>query len=427
MTPRIVTAPRVKPVMQVAAGDADVETGQALYDDAHYDTLPEATSSGYDALWTDDTCDVIEAVTFYGRQRGSNAFDIGTATLRIQNPDGLWDYPPTSDLTPLSVRPGRMIRVGVIVDGEPPDWLWTGWIDATEPAYDPALGVDVVAVSAICAKGQAARAEAPSVTTPVGANEDVTARMTRYADIALFPTHRRQFEVSGIDLAGTTLGGRVGLLMDRSAASAAGDIYGDESGNLIYRNMDWETSSNQADGTIGNRGLPGEVCPNLWETTFKRSDFASRVHYGRSGESAYTINDLANQDKYGIETFVKNNLETVDTEIIHMIGTRLLRTRNFDLAPLISACVLDAARPGVVDLLRGASPFLPSVYQCGHVTDDGRTVFARQSILTGIEHTINAGSWIAKLSLDDAAPYTEASNAVYDDAYYNTDRYARTG
>ena len=197
---RIATVPLVRPVLEVAVGDVDQAVGQAVYDTARYDAYPAATYAGLDADWTDAGCDVVEAVTFCGRQRSVDAFDIGTATLRVHNPAGLWDYPPPSPpLTPLSVRPGRMARVGVVVDDAPPVWLFTGWIDSTAPAYDAASSVDAVDVGLVDAKGQAGRTEVGRGPA-VGAGETVTARMARYADLAGFPAHRRQFDASGITL-----------------------------------------------------------------------------------------------------------------------------------------------------------------------------------------------------------------------------------
>jgi hypothetical protein len=667
---RIVTAPGVRPVMQVAVGDADVAVGQAVYDTARYDDYPDATYSGLDAQWTDDTCDVIEAVTFYGRQRSVDQFDVGTATLRVANPDGLWDYPPTSDATVLTLRPGRQLRVGVIPEPDvpgywtdavayvpgyltptvgtvttpdpgplpndfvvvfkvqgpttatapatanqtiasqydadpqrswllrrvftngqlawtftptgtaaaatgrsspttatpitagadeyvaiantfndglgggtpghvsayrstdggatwtpqgtttnwvattafdstgpvrvgawsttgdkfygriywcelrtgldpaagtvvwrfdaddypggsvtsytdprgrtwtltaaaaitpkvpavppvwvppvqtPPVWLWHGWIDATAPGYDPNVG-DVVDVSCICAKGEAGRTELARLETAVGDGETVTARMGRYADGAAFPAHRRQFDPGATALAGTTLGGRVGALMDRSARSAGGDVFGDQNGMLVYRSQDWQAHAGPPDAYIGNRGYPGEVCPNAWDVMFTRSDFTTRVNYGQSGQPVATLDDAANQAKFGVETYTMTDLETVDAATRTLLAQRVLRVRNFNLAPRIAACTLDAAQPGVADLLAAADPFAPSLYSCGHVTRDGRAVFARSMLLTGIEHTITAGSWLARLALDDAAPWATTAETRYDTARYDVDYYAK--
>lgn len=421
---RIVTAPRVRPIFQIAAGDVDVVVGQARYDDAHYDVYPEATYAGLDAEWTDDGCDVIDAVTWLGRQRSADVFDVGTATVTVRNPDGLWDFPPTDPSTPLSIRPGRMARIGVSIDASAPAWLFTGWIDATRPAYTPS-GNDTVVVDVVCAKGQFGRVDLPRVVAAVGANESVTARMTRYADAAMFPAHRRQFEASGITLIGTSLGGRAGELADGSATSAGGDVFGDEAGRLRYATSGWQAYAIDDGPTaaIGNRGIDGEVCPNLWDISFARSDFTTRVNYGRSGEAPATIDDTANRDLYGVETWDMTSMETVDTATMANLAARALRVRSFDLAPRIEAVTLDAGRAGAADLMATASPFTPTLYACGLV-QKGRPVFARTMYVTGVAHTITAGNWTARLALDDASPWATPSNARYDTARYDQDRYS---
>lgn len=425
MTASITTVAGVTPLFQVATGDNDEPLGLAVYDTARYDQAG-AIYGGLDAPFTDDAaCDVIEATTWYGRQRSSDVFDVGTATVTVYNPDGLWDYPPTSDLTPLPLRPGRACRVGVRVGTDPAVWLWRGWIDATQPSYDPAGG-PTVTVSAVCAKGEYGRVETTRVTTAVGAGESVTARMNRLADLAEVPAERRVFDQSGTTLLETNLGGRVSQLWDQAAQSAGGDVAGDQYGQLRFFGRDWQTwgPNTPADGVIGNRGVPGEVCPNEWEVLFQRSDFATRVLYGRTGEDAKPpLTDEVNKGRYRLETFNMTSMQTADDAELTNLAQRALRVRNFDRAPRVAACRLDAARPGVVALLCKASPFTPSLYVCGHVAD-GRPVFTRTMYLTGIEHTLTANTWTARLALDDATPWTTPNETRYDTARYDTDRYS---
>lgn len=420
---RIVTAPNVRPVFQVAVGDVDVVTGQARYDADRYDEAPDATYAGLDAEWTDAGCDVIDAETWLGRQRSLDVFDVGTATVTVTNPAGMWDYPPVQ-VTPLTIRPGRQARVGVIVDDAPPAWLWHGWIDVTTPSYWPS-GRSTVAVQCVCAKGEFGRVDVPRVAAPVGAGETVVARMNRLADVAEFPEHRRAFDGSGVTLVATSLGGRAGELADTAAKSAGGDVFGDETGMLRYVPRDWQTRGpdRPVDGAIGNRGVAGEICPDQWEIMFARSDFSSRVNYGRPGEEPSSIDDAANQVRFGVETWDMTAMETVDAGVIADLAARALRVRNYDLAPRIAAVTVNAARPGVAALLAAASPFTPSMYACGLV-QAGRPVFARNLYLTGVAHTITAGSWTARLALDDARPWQIGADTRYDAANYDADVYS---
>jgi hypothetical protein len=427
-TARIVTVPGVRPVFQVAVGDSDIAVGQAVYDTARYDDYPNATYGGLDADWMDDSCDVLEATTWYGRQRTIDAFDVGTATINVANPGGLWDYPPTDpdDTAVLSLRPGRQIRVGVVAGTAPPTWLWRGWIDATQPSYDPTAG-PTVTVNCVCAKGEYGRVETLRVAAPVGAGETVHTRIGRIADQANVPAQRRLFDQSAVTLVGTQFGGRVTQLWDQAAQSAGGDVAGDNNGVVRYMARDWQTwgPNTVPDGFIGNRDVPGEVCPNSWEPLFNRSDFASRINYGRLGEDAKApLDDLAAQGKFNIETYNMVSMLTQDDAELANLAARALRVRNFTRAPRIAACTLDAARPGVVALLAAASPFKPSMYVCGLV-EDGRAVFTRTMYLTGIAHTITPARWTARLALDDAAPWTTPAETRYDAAHYNTDLYSK--
>ena len=419
----VLTAPRVRPICQVALGDADVATGQALYDRAHYNAYPEATYSGLDADWYDISCDVFEAVTFLGRERTTDVFDIGTLTLTVSNESGWADYPSSGE-TVLTMRPGRQVRLGVVVDATQPGyWLWHGWIDATTPGYDPVNG-DIVVLDCVCAKGDAGRTEIGSVTAEVGVAESVTDRLNRVVNLTEWAPHRRQFDLSRTLLLGTELGARAVDLFDEAAQADGGAIFGDEDGLLTFRSTEWLAfpKGQDVDYRIGNTA-GNLVCPNNWEVYFGRSDFATRVLYGRPGENSRFVEDATNKARFGIETF---NLEvsTLNDGDLIPLAQRTLKARNFAAAPRIVACSLDAARPGVIELLVDASPFKPSLYNCTH-EEAGRLRFNRTMFLTGIEHTITPTAWTARLALDDAGPYMAGSDARYDRAHYNQDRYAK--
>lgn len=423
MIPSIVTAPRVRPLAQIALGDSDVAVGQATYDAAHYNVHPEATYSGLDADWYDISCDVFEAITFIGRERTTDVFDIGTATLTVSNESGWADYPSSGE-TVLTMRPGRQVRLGVVVDDTQPGyWLWHGWIDRTEPGYDPTLG-DVVIVECVDAKGDAGRTEIGSVTTEVGVAEGVTDRLTRIVDLVEWAPHRRQFDTSRTPLIGTRLGGRAVDLFDEAAAGGGGAIFGDEDGFLTFRSSDWLgwPEGQDSDFRIGNTA-GNLVCPNQWEVSFARADFSTRVLYARPGENSRFVEDTTNKARYGIETFRFEAATLNDNDLIPL-AQRTLKARNFSEAPRIAACTLDAATPGAIELLVDASPFKPSLYTCTH-TDAGRLRFNRTMYLTGIEHTITPAAWTARLALDDATPYLAGSDARYDSSNYNQDRYAK--
>ena len=64
----------------------------------------------------DVTCYGIEIETYIGRDRAAEQWEVGTATIVLDNDTGWADFPPTITPNPfdLTVRPGRQVRVAVI-------------------------------------------------------------------------------------------------------------------------------------------------------------------------------------------------------------------------------------------------------------------------------------------------------------------------
>jgi hypothetical protein len=78
--------------------------------------------------------------------------------------------------------------------------------------------------------------------------------------------------------------------------------------------------------------------------------------------------------------------------------------RSFAHAPRIESVDLDAARPGVAQLVADADPFLPSIFACYHA-EESRTIINQLMYLTGITHSIGPDRWTVTLALDNAAPF----------------------
>ena len=156
----IAAVPRARPVVELAVGNSYDPQGTALW---HTSRWGQATSTwtGREPYWIDITCYVHDVETFVGRERSTETWEVGTASLTVDNTSGMFDYPPTvtvpGDVDPLlSVSPGRDVRIGVAVDGGAPKWLWYGVLDGMEPGYDPEQG-DICAFTCIDAKGDGGR------------------------------------------------------------------------------------------------------------------------------------------------------------------------------------------------------------------------------------------------------------------------------
>lgn len=218
--------------------------------------------------WLDVSCYVHTCEIFRGRDRFTDRFQPGTASITFSNSDGWGDLVgvgPAVAAAPL--RPGRPIRIGVHANwptgGVQTRWLYRGWIDQCTPRYDP-VEHDVVDVNCIDSW-----AEAGSATLAQGlfqgANETVSARMHRVLDALGWFSSKRRIDSTSTTVQGTTLGSAGIDLMGQAADSAGGVVYGDTDGDVVFRDRNWMLydPDDPPDGTIGNTnpGTPGTGGP----------------------------------------------------------------------------------------------------------------------------------------------------------------------
>jgi hypothetical protein len=190
----IANLPGVRPIVELGVGASYDSTSTAQWDVDRWDN-PSAKWVGDKPFWYDVTCWVQDIATFAGRERAVDQFEVGTATITVDNRDGVFDFPLSledlaDDPTLLSIRPGRSIRVGVQWDDGPATFLWAGYIDAANPEYDAVDGARMV-LECIDAKGDAGRTEIASAVPAVGSGETVTARIGRILTAAGWPASRR--------------------------------------------------------------------------------------------------------------------------------------------------------------------------------------------------------------------------------------------
>ena len=446
----IVSVPGARPIVELGVGNTNTPAGQAVWDTARWDTEPHRWA-GTEPTWLDITCDVHDVEIDQGRDRSIVRWQVGTASITLDNRDGRYDInvtpaPPAT----LSIRPGRQIRVGVALDGGEPQWRFRGWIDAANPTYDPVLQ-DVVELSCIDAKGMAGKVDLGKVADPgVGASETVTARMNRVLDAAGGQQHYRDIPASGTTLLATTLGAKTVDLLDVSADSVGGVVFGDEQGRVAFRGRDWQTyePGDPPDGTIGNVPSTGidivygasdvvygasdvvwtsddndAVCPSGWEMSFEADDMATRVLLGRPSETPHQFDDAENQILYGVETFSRTDLIPANPADLDLLGTRILRVLSASFMPNVAAVTIDAATSiEARDLCATVDPTLPSRYR-GYLREGSRVVFDRQFFAVGVSHRIDPEGWTCRIALDDAGPFATVGNR-WDDAAWDTGLWA---
>jgi hypothetical protein len=424
-TATLPTVPRVQPVVEIGVGsERDAEgivglwqpdaggTTITYWQDDTDDGSTNATTShwvGDQPFYVDVSCHVREVSTFAGRERADETWDVGTATIVVDNVGGWADYPYGGPDQLLEMRPGREVRVGVLVDGTTYHALWGGYIDGMEPGFDPEDG-EFVTFECIDAKGEVGRPFVGKLAAGIGANETASARVTRILNTVSWFAGRRDIQASSIQLRATVYDKQAVDLLDIAADSAGGAVFGDVNGKVAFRGRDWQAVglSQPPDGTISN--YPGDttaVCAANYELSFNREDISTRVTLGRPGEVPFTKQNVVAFRKYGEETFERTDLETYLDSDIGILRDRILDVRSPDHMPRIAAVTLDAgADPKAVDVLAVVSPFKPSVLRCRHRGVDGRKVFDRKMMVVGVEHSLTPdGGWSARVALDDAAPF----------------------
>jgi hypothetical protein len=363
-TATLPAVPRVRPVVEVGVGDSneapvgglwqnDPPDGSVVtrWQDATDDGSTDAATShwvGEDPLFIPVECHVREVSTFCGRERANETWEVGTATVVVDNVGGWADYPYTRDDDQLlAMRPGRQIRVGVVVDDTTTHHLWGGYIDGMAPGFDPEDG-EYVTLECIDAKGEAGRGFLGQLASPVGAGETASARATRILTAANWSTARRDIQTNSVTLAATEFDGQVVDLLNLAADSSGGACFGDVNGKVAFRQRDWQAVSVSATpaGTIANTGEDGAACAVAWEQSFNREDISTRVVVGRPDEVPYTVRDVAGFNLFGEEAFERTDLETLLDANLHIIGDRILEVRSYTHMPRIAAVTLDAAADG---------------------------------------------------------------------------------
>lgn len=254
---------RAIPVVEIGIGDSRGaglggvwgRSTAPVLDRAHWSggRDPEDTWNGYQPTWVDVTCETHEVSgLFTGRDRTTDQWEVGTGTVVLDNDTGWATFPPRDPNADVVVRPGRPLRVRVIVDGVS-YVLWRGYVDEANPGFDPELG-PTVTLECIDAKGEAGRGEVAEVATATGAGVFIHQRLADILTRQAWPLYWRNIDVSGIKVIATTYGESAVDALNRTADSGGGSIFGGADGKVTFRNRDWQMweTGTPEDGTIGN-------------------------------------------------------------------------------------------------------------------------------------------------------------------------------
>jgi hypothetical protein len=183
--------------------------------------------------------------------------------------------------------------------------------------------------------------------------------------------------------------------------------------------------------TLSDVKVVRPVCPQSWELTFAREDISTEVRFGRATDPEQVPptapifrEDVTAKTMFGVETFERTDLETVQTSDLVVAADRTLAVRSYRYMPRVAAVTLNAATdPGVIDAIMAADPYLPARFVCRHEANNGRHPINRTMLVTGVEHTIRPDEWETRIALDEAAPFTLAKAASWSNGVDNTARW----
>jgi hypothetical protein len=221
--------------------------------------------------WVDVSDKVHEVELFAGRARFTDRFEPSIATVTFSNADGWADlFGSPEDVALQTLRPGRQIRIGIVgpwgdwgeENPQTTRWVFRGWVDQTTPQYNP-VAHDVVVANCIDALGEAGSSTAPQGPLQ-GENETADARMDRVLDAVEWFAGKRLIDASTETVIGTQLGASAIDMLGQAAESAGGVIYGDTSGNVVYRDIGWQLY----DGDTPPDFIIGNVDPGTPPTPF---------------------------------------------------------------------------------------------------------------------------------------------------------------
>jgi hypothetical protein len=412
---------------ELGIGDQWAPSGQARWDVARWDD-PEARWAGYEPIWSDVSCEVLEATTTRGRERITDRFVAGSSEVTFRNLDGwadlTWQHPPAT----LTLRPGRQIRWGVDTPTGRHTLFW-GWIDEAIPAYAPGGRRDSTLVYCVDALGDAGRAELAAQDPPVHAGDTIDERIVRILDAVSWPPTRRDITPTAVTLLGSGYGQRALDELGQTADSGGGSVFGTTAGAVAYRPRDWQSYPPDAPpaGVVSNID-PDGVCPSGWELSYRRRDAAAEIRIGNTAGTVVTLVDQPTRDALGPEPFERLDLLANQSATLTTIAQRVAATHNLDTFPRVEAVSLDAGTdPGdgrVVELLAGVMPETASRLRV-ELEENGRRVFGPVDLLvTGITHSITGTRhWRARIALDVAAPFA-ADTARWDSARWDRSLWA---
>ena len=317
-------------------------------------------------MWLDICCDVHEAEHALGRQRATDRFEPGSASLVLDNRTGWADpTPPAGDPALLSLRTGRSIRLGIEHATLGRIWKWRGFVDAVEPRYDPVLH-DVVDVSAVCALAEVGRVPLAALAAPVGDGELAGTRINRILNAARWLANKRAIEQNRRTwLTPRPTAPRPPICLTQVADSVGGAVYGDTLGRVrVPRPATGRSTNRPPRTTARSANIAASDVARRRQLSDRRADIVTQTILGRETDVEPVVRDDWSASPSRCRTFEVTDLVCRDAIQLTRLSQRLFRPR-WTTSTRIETSHLDAATSdAALDLMTAVDVFKPSRYRC---------------------------------------------------------------
>lgn len=389
----------------------------AIWESAIWDT----DKFGAGETWVDITADVRSARTFRGRQRETQRFEAGRATIVLDNRDG--DYSPENLAGPYAdgvntgIRPWRPIRLSAYL----PDtftWysLWYGYAISFVEEYDLSSTDSTVTIECVDELGRIAGFDVPEIDPPLPGDSAPWARIQLLLEEAGITAARDFSFDTSITVQETA--GNVNCLEEIQSVcdSTGGAFYANGAGTLIHESIYHRLTdywSTVATVTIDDLFQP---CYDQITLSYDGDLVVNSAVYTCAGGTPQTFTDAASQALYGRRQDTASGLQcNDDAQAAALAAWTVLKGRNAELRFESMRLNLRASSGGGIwyGQWLGVALDISRRVELIRRAPGGYTI-TRQVFIEGIEHDITPETWSTTFALGSATAYDELADPRWD-------------
>ena len=425
-------------VLQWLGGPIDirveVDTGLegtifGLWDSAVWDT---GIWGDTDPLWADATPYIFQVEISAGTQRWGERVESASASILVDNTEGIFTPESGVDHWHLPFHPGRRIRVVAIPDASTGEKvpLFTGQIDSTTDLYDDAG--HALTTSIVCSDFMSRwSAHNPlMLDVPTGV-QSTSERVHAALDRMDWPVGER-IVATGLHSMQTSFLAQSTLEECQKAADAEGSIfYSDRLGNAVFKARDWLTTDPRSidiQGFLGYDEVPEHPTAGLWntdvwdtglwlgfiantahilsiETSWEAARVVNHAAFARAGSSLQVVEDATSVGAYGRRSYQRTDYEnSEDSETLFLAERYVTAFKDSRMrVDAVTITAIDDADDEDRNRLLWDTRFGDRLILL--IDTPNGWSFEKEVHVMALAHHITASDWTVTLQLDDAQTY----------------------